>query len=61
VLQPGDVIATKEPGGGGLGDPSTRAPERVLDDVRAGLVTIDGALRDYGVTVDLTAHRAWRK
>jgi N-methylhydantoinase B len=60
VLQPGDAIATTEPGGGGLGDPRERAAERVLEDVRAGLVTVEGALRDYGVVVDVAAGRAWR-
>src|SRR5262249_14036447 len=60
VLQPGDTIATTEPGGGGLGDPRERAAERVFEDVRAGLVTVEGALRDYGVVVDLAARRAWR-
>ena len=60
VLQPGDVIATTGPGGGGFGDPRERDAERVLEDVRAGLVTVEGAPRDYGVAVDLTAGRAWR-
>jgi len=61
VLQTGGVIATREPGGGGLGPPHERAPERVLEDVRAGFVTVEGARRDYGVTVDLAAGRAWRE
>ena len=34
-------------------DPFKRDPERVREDVRTGAVSIDGALRDYGVTVDL--------
>ena len=38
-------------GGGGWGDPFERTPERVLEDVRDGYVTIDGAARDYGVVV----------
>jgi N-methylhydantoinase B len=39
-------------GGGGFGDPLDREPERVLRDVRDGYVTIEGAVRDYGVVVE---------
>jgi N-methylhydantoinase B len=39
------------PGGGGYGDPLTRAPESVLRDVRDGIVSRDAAERDYGVVV----------
>ncbi|SFO22717.1 hydantoinase B/oxoprolinase family protein [Amycolatopsis rubida] len=38
-------------GGGGHGDPFTREPRRVLDDVREEKVTRAGAARDYGVVV----------
>lgn len=38
-------------GGGGWGDPLERDPERVCNDVRDEYVTIEGALRDYGVVV----------
>jgi N-methylhydantoinase B len=38
-------------GGGGWGDPLTREPQRVCDDVRNGYVTIAGARRDYGVAI----------
>ncbi|MSQ18380.1 MAG: hydantoinase B/oxoprolinase family protein [Betaproteobacteria bacterium] len=37
------------PGGGGLGDPMARDPALVADDVRAGLVSLQSAARDYGV------------
>jgi N-methylhydantoinase B len=37
------------PGGGGLGDPLGRDPALVADDVRAGLVSLQAAERDYGV------------
>lgn len=60
TLAPGEVISTIEPGGGGFGEPRERPVERVLEDVRAGLVSEEGALRDYGVAVDLEAGRAWR-
>ncbi|MGF6881297.1 N-methylhydantoinase B [Nocardia sp. GAS34] len=39
-------------GGGGYGDPFERDPQRVLDDVLDGKVTVAGALRDYGVALD---------
>jgi len=38
-------------GGGGWGNPFDRDPERVLRDVRDEYVSIEGALRDYGVVV----------
>ena len=36
---------------GGYGDPLERDPQLVLRDVRNGKVTVDGAARDYGVTI----------
>ena len=39
-------------GGGGWGDPLERDIERVLRDVREGLVTLEAAERDYGVVID---------
>ena len=39
------------PGGGGFGDPRTRDPERVLRDVRDGIVSVASAERDYGVAI----------
>jgi N-methylhydantoinase B len=62
----GDSFVIESPGGGGLGDPRRRAAERVLDDVRAGLVSIEAARRDYGVVItpdlnlDADATRALR-
>jgi N-methylhydantoinase B len=44
-------VVIEMPGGGGLGDPRTRPVERVLADVRAGLVTREAAARDYGVVI----------
>ncbi|MEN3279048.1 MAG: N-methylhydantoinase [Solirubrobacteraceae bacterium] len=38
-------------GGGGWGDPREREPERVLADVRAGLISVEAAERQYGVAV----------
>ncbi len=50
-LSPGDTLRIVSPGGGGRGDPFTRDPAAVLRDVLAGLVTVDGAKRDYGVAI----------
>ena len=47
-----DAICLGLPGGGGFGDPRTRDPHRVLDDVLDGLITADEARRDYGVAID---------
>ena len=41
-------------GGGGYGDPFERPVERVLEDVRNGLVSVRSAREDYGVVVDET-------
>jgi N-methylhydantoinase B len=46
----GDLLYFDTWGGGGCGDPLKRPPERVLFDVEAGLVTIEGARR-YGVVI----------
>lgn len=51
-LAPGDVLRVISPGGGGRGDPFTRSPAAVLRDVRAGLVSPEGAERDYRVVLD---------
>jgi N-methylhydantoinase B len=48
----GDVLRFETCGGGGWGDPLTRDPERVRDDVARGFVTARGALEDYGVVMD---------
>ncbi len=48
----GDLIRLKTGGGGGYGDPFKRAPERVLEDVRDGYVSVDQAKTDFGVVID---------
>jgi N-methylhydantoinase B len=53
TLRPGEHLTIRLPGGGGYGDPHGRDPKRILQDVRDGFVTVDGARRDYGVLVDL--------
>ena len=60
VINPGDQVTMVEAGGGGYGNPRRRPVDKVLRDVKQGLVSTDGALRDYGVAVDptnLTARR----
>ncbi|MGH6671921.1 MAG: hydantoinase B/oxoprolinase family protein [Xanthobacteraceae bacterium] len=47
-----DAIRLSLPGGGGFGDPRTRDPQAVLDDVLDGLVTAEEARRAYGVVID---------
>jgi N-methylhydantoinase B len=46
------VIRLETPGGGGLGNPRERDPEKVLSDVRNGYVTREKAREIYGVNVD---------
>jgi N-methylhydantoinase B len=63
AFRKGTRIVTRTGGGGGFGDPLARPVDEVLDDVRAGLVSVDRAWADYGVriapdvTVDLAASR----
>jgi N-methylhydantoinase B len=44
-------VQLNPPGGGGYGDPLARDPQRVLDDVVNGYVSIEAAEREYGVVV----------
>jgi N-methylhydantoinase B len=39
-------------GGGGLGDPLERDPERVVEDVVLGILSLEAARRDYGVVIE---------
>lgn len=56
---PGDVISYLADGGGGYGDPFTREPERVRDDVIDGYVSRAAAERDYGVVLTNTSEIDW--
>ena len=47
-----DAIRLSLPGGGGFGDPRTRDPNTVRDDVLDGLITAAEARHDYGVAID---------
>ncbi len=63
-VEPEDLLLYETWGGGGCGDPLEREPEKVLFDVEAGLVSVEGARR-YGVVlkgsrVDAAATKALR-
>jgi 5-oxoprolinase (ATP-hydrolysing) len=47
-----EIVEIVLAGGAGYGDPRQRPREAVEQDVRMGLVTRAGALRDYGVDLD---------
>ncbi len=53
LLQPGQQVTLRLPGGGGYGPPFERDPQAVLEDVRQGRVSVEAARRDYGVAVDV--------
>ena len=52
VLHPGDVFSLETPGGGGLGNPLERDPQRILHDVRNGYVSQKKARDIYRVAID---------
>ena len=71
ALGPGEFVRSVDNGGSGYGDPLTREPARVLEDVAEGYVTQDHAEAVYGVvlsggtedgtlTVDETATETYR-
>jgi N-methylhydantoinase B len=47
-LRRGDVVTIETSGGGGHGDPGARDPAAIKADLLLGLVTPEGAARDYG-------------
>ena len=48
-IKPGGQLELLSGGGGGYGPPEDRDIERVIEDVRLGYVTVEGARNDYGV------------
>ncbi|OIK10866.1 methylhydantoinase [Bacillus sp. MUM 116] len=50
-FQPGDSFVFESTGGGGWGDPLTREPEQVAQDVREEFVSLEQALNVYGVVL----------
>ncbi len=51
IVRRGDILRIETGGGGGSGHPFDREPERVLDDVINGFVSVRSAERDYGVVL----------
>ena len=51
-LVKGDEFLNIQAGAGGFGDPMERSAEKVLDDVRNELITIDYAADVYGVVIE---------
>ena len=54
-LDKGDIVEVRTPGSGGYGDPKSRDPQRVLQDVQEALVSPESARADYGVAIVCTA------
>lgn len=54
-LANGDVVSVRTGGGGGYGDPFTRDPQMVRDDVIDGYVSREAAFTDYGLALTGTA------
>lgn len=54
VWRLGDVFRHVSAGGGGFGDPLTREPAAVLDDVLDDKVSVQAARDGYGVVIDLS-------
>ena len=50
-VKKGDVVRVITPGGGGYGNAYERDVQKVVEDVRNGLVSLDGARLDYGVVI----------
>jgi N-methylhydantoinase B len=51
-IKPGQTITNMNPGGGGYGNPFDRPIEKVVWDVKNGLVSLEGARADYGVVMN---------
>lgn len=52
LVQDGDILYFRAPGGGGYGDPLDRNLDYLQHDIEIGLVSIESARRDYGAIVD---------
>lgn len=56
-LRPGQSVRLETAGGGGLGQPSERPPQRLAADLADGKVSEDCAKRDYGASLARLAQR----
>ena len=52
-MHAGDLFRMERSGGGGFGPPTERPPERVLQDVLDGYVSVEAASELYLVVIDL--------
>jgi N-methylhydantoinase B len=52
TLAPGERFITHSAGGGGIGSPAARDPQKVLEDVRESRVSVAAASGRYGVVLD---------
>ena len=52
-VEKGTIFFQQAGGGGGYGEPFSRAPEKVLKDVRNGVLSTEQATADYGVAINL--------
>jgi N-methylhydantoinase B len=52
AIPPHDRLRLEMAGGGGWGDPFDRDAERVAEDVRNGVVSVESARQYYGVVLD---------
>ena len=50
-LKPGETVTNINPGGGGYGNPFERPVDKIVWDVKNGLVSVAGARDDYGVVI----------
>lgn len=51
-MKEGDIVGIRNLGGGGLGDPIEREPEKIVEDLRNRLVTLEVAEAVYAVSLD---------
>jgi N-methylhydantoinase B len=51
AVRAGDRFECVGPAAGGYGDAFARAPQKVLDDVLDGLISVESATRDFGVAI----------
>ena len=49
MLEEGDVVVVETGSAGGAGDPKSRDPRRVMNDLRNGYITTDAAIHTYGL------------
>ena len=59
-IKPDERVILKLPGGGGIGNPYQRAAELVQEDFLNDLISLEDALKDYGVVMDLAGQIDYR-